>query len=797
MLCICADKSVRVPICVRPTLCAPCSLWQFSEMDKYAKQNRGNLSEYEEYFAGMDASMQQKIALTTAHFPVKGRIADMGSGSGSGTFDLARLYKNLELVGVDINPVTVEYSRKTYKTENLKFEVGDIAENIFAKNSLDGILDSSVLHHVTSFNDFDANLITKTIKNQVAQLKTRGVLIIRDFVVPDEAEKLVFLDLPNNDGKDTGEVSELSTAALFEVFARDFRCSLNKTQTVPYQKSNGETPDFTRFQTTLRYATEFVLRKDYRDHWHPEILEEYTYFSQKNFEENFRRENLRIVVSMPLWNPWIVENRFVGKFRLLDLDEKPLKFPPTNFLIVGEKILGNEGVQLSEIFALANARASVSFDENSYKNREKGGNPRVSKGEKSFLNLKFYKHKKTNQIYELAERPNQTIDLLPWFETESGQVFILAKKDFPRPIVNAQNEKKNLNRANYSGYLTEPISAIWDFGFGISDLQKPKSKDLKPIQKILIERANLKNEEILEIGEPQFYFTSAGGIDERVESFLVKIKPFEREAQAVENYTKFKSAGFVRELDALQILRASHVGGMFDARLEINIYRLLHSLNRSVGAWIGTTVKSSTQEFYGETETDFEIEKREAFEEIETAENSFLKLCKSEFIEIDSGNNEISRAEFEYVVPKYLSKNTVAAIPFIKTQTEILVGIEFRDLPAPQRFTGNSNLPCVPAWRLAFEVEHKFDLEFFLREKFPKDFNVSFKKYWELGGSYFTSAGITPEIVYPTAVELDAKSLDETDLRFFALRELLENQTKIQDAHFLILLNRLAHSLGI
>lgn len=735
-------------------------------MDKYAKQDRGNLSEYEEYFAGMDASMQQKIALTTAHFPVKGKIADMGSGSGSGTFDLARLYKNLELVGVDINPVTVEYSRNHYKAENLTFTVGDIAENVFAENSLDGVLDSSVLHHVTSFNDYDTDQIYKTLKNQVAQLRTGGVLIIRDFVVPDSAEKVVFLDLPNDDGKNAGEIFELSTAALFEVFARDFRCSLNRTEAVSYKKIDCPLKNFSRFQTALRYAAEFVLRKDYRDHWSPELIEEYTYFSQKDFEENFKKENLRIVVSMPLWNPWIVENRFVNKFYLSDLQGNSLKFPPTNFLIAGEKVAKNEGVQLSE----------KSFDN-------------LSKNENSFLKLKAYRHKTTNQIYELAERPNQTIDLLPWFETGNGQIFVLAKKDFPRPIVNAQKNYKNLNRANYSGYLTEPISAIADCGSRIADLQKA-------IVEILEERGNLKNEKILEISEPQFYFTSAGGIDERVESFLVKIAPFEKEPQAIENYTKFKSAGFVRELDAIQLLRAATVGGMFDARLEINIYRLLRKLNRSASAWIGAAIKPSTQNFSGRIETNFEIENHEMFAEIEFAENNFLRLCKSEFVETDSTENEISHAEFEYVVPKNFSKNTVAAIPFIKTETEILVGIEFRDLPAPQRFTGNSNLPCVPAWRVPFSVEHKFDLETFLHEKFPKDFNVSVKKSWELGGSYFTSAGITPEIVYPTAIELDAENLNETELKFFHLKDLLENSDKIQDAHLLILLNRLGHALG-
>src|SRR5215207_6587698 len=162
-------------------------------MNKYAKQDRGDLSEYEEYFAGMDASMQQKIALTTAHFPARGRIADMGSGSGSGTFDLARLYRGLDLVGVDINPVTIEYSNNHYRAANLKYVTGDIAEKVFADGSLDGILDSSVLHHVTSFNGFDRAQITRTLKNQVAQLRKGGVLIIRDFVVPDEAQKRVFL----------------------------------------------------------------------------------------------------------------------------------------------------------------------------------------------------------------------------------------------------------------------------------------------------------------------------------------------------------------------------------------------------------------------------------------------------------------------------------------------------------------------------------------------------------------------------------------------------------------------------
>lgn len=734
-----------------------------AEKNKYEKQHRGDTSAYETYFAGMDASMQQKIALTTAHFPPRGRVADMGSGSGRGTFDLARLYHGLELIGVDINPVSVEQSEQKFQSANLKYAVGDIAEKVFAESSLDGILDSSVLHHVTSFNNYDLQQIYKTLDNQVAQLKNGGALIIRDFVVPEGGQENVFLDLPTADGKTDGTIPELSTAALFEVFARDFRSSQNMTAGVPFKKHESPRQNFVRFELKMRAAAEFVLRKDYRNDWDAELIEEYTYFSQKDFERAFEERGLRIVVSMPLWNPWIVENRYVGKFYLASPDGKTRTFPPTNFLIVGEKVASDEGVVLRE------------------KEVEEINTPK-------FLRLKAYREKATNRIFELTERPNQTIDLLPWFD-DGGQIFVLAKKDFPRPIVNACLDQKHLNHAHYSGYLTEPLSGTYD-----------AEKNQRLISEILKERANLVESEILEISEPQFYFTSPGAVDERVESFLIKIAGWEKEPQRIENYTAFVSAGFVREMDALQVLRASHVGGMFDARLEINIYRLLRELKKSVGAWIGAQIKPSNQETPGNfapaATAELSPPKTVAFEPCESPENRFLSVRKAKFTECRADDCAIAETEFEYVVPRELSKNTIAAIPFFKTAENVFVGIEFRDLPAVQSFTGSSRLVGVPAWRLSNSVSEKFELEDFLKKAFEREFAVEIKRVWELGGSYFPTPGVTPEVVYPMAAEIKAEEANKADLRFFALGDLLENMSKIEDAHLLILLNRLAHALG-
>src|SRR5215471_20183815 len=202
--------------------------------DRYRKQDRGGSAAYEAYFAGMDASVQQKIALTTAHFPTSGKVADMGCGSGRGTYDLACLYQDLQIVGVDVNPASTERARELYKRPNAEFVVGDISEMVFPTESLDGILDSSVLHHVTSFNGYDLNRVRRTLNNQVAQLKPGGVLIIRDFVIPDGPVE-VYLDLPAGDGADNGQVKDLSTAALFQRFASDFRSSVNPAGPVPYE----------------------------------------------------------------------------------------------------------------------------------------------------------------------------------------------------------------------------------------------------------------------------------------------------------------------------------------------------------------------------------------------------------------------------------------------------------------------------------------------------------------------------------------------------------------------------------
>jgi hypothetical protein len=103
---------------------------------------------------------------------------------------------------------------------------------------------------------------------------------------------------------------------------------------------------------------------------------------------------LRVLASVPLHNPWIVEHRYRDKIALLDADERPLPFPPTNYLIVGEKISADQAIALEE----------VSFTELE--------TPR-------FFVPRSYRNVETGEVLALAERPGRTLDIVPWFARAS------------------------------------------------------------------------------------------------------------------------------------------------------------------------------------------------------------------------------------------------------------------------------------------------------------------------------------------------------------------------------------------
>ncbi len=731
-------------------------------MAGYDAQHRGTQDSYAHYFAAMDAAMRQKVALTTAHFPASGRVADMGSGSGRGTYDLACLHPALEVVGVDINPVAVATSRQAHRRPNLSYAVGDIAERIFPAESLDAVLDSSVLHHVTSFTGYSLERLEECIDNQVAALRAGGALVIRDFLVPDGPDE-VLLDLRADDGDDAENadgvsVPAMSTSRLFRSFAASFRSSQNRSGPVPFHEMGAAAGhadegvgDWRRFRLPLRAAQEFILRKDYRADWAVELQEEYTYWTLDQLVRALERRGLRVVTAMPIRNPWIVANRYRGKIRLADTSGAPLPLPPTNVLVVGERIPPRAGVRIVE-------RSSV---------------PLVGAG---FIAQASWRHRGSGAVYDVVERPGRTIDLLPW-RREGDRLMVMAKKGFARPIVNAAAADPNLHGTRWSGHITEPLAAI---------LHGEESPDA--VERVALDRIGLTRASIVAIAPPWRYLTSPGGIDERVSAYAVELRAA----------PPASSPDGARELDARQVVRACHVGGMFDARLELGCYRLLRRCGLAAGPWIGAELPGA----HGGAEVAEPQRGDDAalspptgapYERVAAA-SSFLESRRGIFDEVAADGAMVATVERDYFIPRRFSRTTVVALPCRWASGTWLIGIEWRELPAAQAYNGSAGIATAPAWRLPRTIVSLDDAEVFTRGRMAGDFVLHADAIIELGGPYLSTPGVTPELVLPHAAIVASAG---RGLRWVRLDRALAASDGIIDAHLAIAVHRLAHAAGL
>lgn len=716
------------------------------------RQDRGTREAYERYLAGMDASMRQKVALTAAHLLGVGHVADMGMGSGAGSHALARLHPALRVVGVDLDPAMVSLARERYVAENLSFVVGDIADGVFPDETLDGILDSSVLHHVTSFRGYRYEEAARALAVQTRALRVHGTLVVRDFVAPEPGTCL--LDVRDDDGDDSDDPRRCSTAALLRRFSREFR-SLHETPGFSLEEVTSPAPGIRRHRLSHRHAVEFALRKDYRTDWEAEVKEEYCYFTQAEFEACVAALGLRVLASTPISNPWIVRHRFEGRIALTDVAGQRLPWPATNTLVVGEKVGPREGVRFVEA----------------------GPVPPLG-----FLEMTAHVDRRDGRVRDLVRRPNTTVDVVPWF-TEGGDLFVLARMSYPRAILASEAAGPSLDGARAPHYVTEPLNV----------LQTDRSLG-ETVERMLETQAAIEPARLRRFSPGGTYYPSPGGTQEEVRSVLVEIEPLFVQ-ETIPNVSGFSTSGRVRAIEAEQVLRAAQVGGLPDARLELNVYDLMLDRGQAPGPWLGEQIE--LREGDGGVITDLATlgarPSRRAFARgVEAA--GFLELRARRFDELDRDGTVVASASLEYVVPKTRSATSVACALLLRRGDEVHLGVFDDDLPAAQCFLGNSQLLVAPAWRLPRELRFVHDARAFLAERLRAEHGVRAGNVWDLGGRYHPSAGLSPEVVYPMAVEvLEAGSA----LAWVPLASVGQHRDELLDGHLRIVALRAAHALGL
>ncbi|MCB0361607.1 MAG: hypothetical protein KDD35_02745 [Bdellovibrionales bacterium] len=539
-------------------------------------------------------------------------------------------------------------------------------------------------------------------------------------------------------------------------------------------EDRGELADgWHQFRVSYRDAVEFILRKDYRNTYAAEIKEEYTFMNQSQYEDMFRNAGFRVLHSSPIYNAWIIENRFQGKVRIKGLDGREMPFPATNYVIVGEKIPNNWGVRIVE-------QSSTVLQES------------------RFLTRKAMKDRRSGQIFDLVGRPHQTIDLLPYFKRK-GKIFVLGKQGFPRPIITSLGDDQHLDGIRNDGYMVEPISFIWD----------GRSPRFESIERELEKRAGVSKGEILQRGSSQSYefFVSPGLVAEKVTSLALGVKSRSGNFIDVPNYTDLSSAGSIRPIDAQQVLRSAQAGSVLDARMEIATYNLMLDSRVALGPWIGSEiqlVESPRSPHILDSIVNLlnPKQRRRVFvAEDSPSFGSYLEIKRGSYLEQDGRGNILNRVEREYVVPREMSSSVVSILPVLKSKGKIYVGLEKRHLPGVQANEGFSDIVVNPAWRIPKSIKDMDSAKKFVKDRLFQDMGVVGSRIFSLGGPYHPSPGISPEVVHSFAVEIifdrQMKPSELKALSWVALDELLEHRSLIRDAHLFVASLRLAHALGV
>ncbi len=316
----------------------------------------GDLTEtrdYSTYARAFDEGAARKYELVKEEIK-PGRIVDIGCATGALIKQMSgdgRLRES-DLYGVEVSRqlFSICQQRKDnreFKNENVFFYQRNIVRRkVFPDNSINTFTAFSLTHELESYAGREA-LIT-FLKQVYEQLALGGVFIDLDVVGPRNKKEEVYVWFKNDDGSNelresseglsVAEINEyvggLSTYARFLQFARDFRA--HEGYRVEYRKEKVKGEEL--IKTSLFNVAEFISKKDYTDNWQSEMHETFCFWDLDDWEKEIGEIGFKLGKgSKTFTNEWIVENRYRGKAKIMDLAGKELEYPPTNMILVAEK----------------------------------------------------------------------------------------------------------------------------------------------------------------------------------------------------------------------------------------------------------------------------------------------------------------------------------------------------------------------------------------------------------------------------------------------------------------------------
>ncbi len=675
------------------------------------------------------------------------RIVDMGCTDGTLTYAMAAMNPKVRFIGLDKSKRLISKAKETYQLHNLEFKIGDAASEAFEPETLDAIINSYILHEVYSASRYNERIVSDTLRRQFKMLKKGGVMFIQDYASPPPGD-YVLMEMPDvpSLGDDLAGMSEADLLVWYSQYARprqDPGCSGFFLEELP--------PRFPRtrlFRLPHKWAYEFVLRKDNRQHWDTQLPMEYTFFTQREFRRELRTIGARVQYSGPYWDEEQIEQRIEKNIRLYADNGTLLGPPPTCFLAIAYKMAERKSLNIEE--------------------------RRPSGEQKSSLTITAMRDQKTGRMNDVVSRGMDMSEIIPYRVDEENQLKIYLHDGIAKSLTNAVPRRGiNIDGRQWSGHMVEPVAVA---NTVIADIGTIDSKNTALFSRNFL---GLRPQEgaLLEAG-PE-YFPSPDYIDERITTFYVKT---ERNKIAVTprgvigQDDRYQAKGVMREFDAQQILNAITVGMIPNARLELQILSLFQRLNLRPENWTDKQIKLQAGKITGSKSLrkillSHKMDQKR-FKDIKGTAGQ-LRNVHSTFVEEGQARGSITgltAQDIDFVIFDDRTINTAVVLPLAdEMNEEVHAGIMLEHMPVPERRLGNGLTASAISFNLPPDITNMKLAKKFIAEKM----SVTPEMVIKMGECYYSHIGMTPQKIYPFAVALPEKFQKDPNQIFLPLYQIM------------------------
>ncbi|HNQ91965.1 MAG TPA: methyltransferase domain-containing protein [Alphaproteobacteria bacterium] len=678
------------------------------------------------------AHIVKKAWFTLSHLLLDSgaKVIDAGCRDGAMSYVMAVMKPDVNFVGMDIDASTIRKAQKNYRLPNLSYQVGNIYTDM-PENSTDAIINSFFLHEIYSDSFFNERLIELALQKQYKALREGGTLLIRDYLNPTTNE-YVLIEFTDSGatGEDFETCSEADLLVWFSEHARSKSLKSGEDEASGFFLEELP-PNFPRtrlFRIPEKWAHEFIIRKDNRETLKEELSKEYAFYTEADFQKHFTALGARLSYSAPHWDEGFLKSRYTGKIRLYDEAGNKLGPPPTNHILVVQKIA---------------ERTSQTVQER-----------RMSRTRNGSVYVRTVRNDNNGTISDIVCRDLEFAEIIPFRITPEGRLKIYLHEGVPRGLANAVPRMgKNLDGRKWSGHMTEAI------GIAAEEILPIKDSDNKELQVFSRKHIGLRPSMDARILEGGGFYPDPNRIDERILTFYFRVEdyhaPYEVK-ESLKDIDGYSSKGRIRELDAQDVLNAIAVGFIPTSRLEVQILGLFRLLGLKAEVWGEMPIQLS------EVPVEEVTKIADLMKQYSLSDDRFkpvrgeagqVRLLQSVFVEEGREQNGavagLAARDIEFAVQEDTTINTAVVLPLVKNLNgEVMAGVVTQYLPVPQRLTGTGFTMTLPSFNLPKDVTDMEAAQHYV----AKQFDVKPEMVARMGESYFTHIGITPHRIYPFVV---------------------------------------------